>query len=136
VVVAPPPVASFADFTGLWGTATEPGWSLGITHHKFATLTAAATDGLVAFWHTFDATGLDMWLELKNGHWTDALTYTGTLYRSSGTPFSLPFDPAQSVDVVAGSGTLVFTDQTHGTFSYYVGGTAGSKTITRDAAAF
>jgi len=121
----PPPITSVADFTDLWGNATEPAWSLGITHHK------STTDILVAFWHTFDVDGRNVWFELKDGHWVDGLTYTGTLHQVFGPAFSNPYDPAQVVDVVVGTATFSFADGATGTFAYSVNGITGSKAITR-----
>jgi hypothetical protein len=122
---APTPVVSSADFTDLWGTAAEPDWSLSINHHK------ATTDALVAVWHTHDVDGSDMWLELKDGRWTDGLTFTGNLHRLKGTPFSLPDDPNRFTDTVVGTATLAFTDAANGTLSYTVNGITGSKPISR-----
>jgi hypothetical protein len=122
---APTPIASSADFTDLWGAAAEADWSLSINHHK------ATTDALVAVWHTHDVDGSDMWLELKDGHWTDGLTFTGNLHRLKGTPFSLPDDPNRFTDTVVGTATLTFTDFANGTLSYTVNGITGSKSISR-----
>jgi hypothetical protein len=125
VVQPPPPITSIADFTDLWGNASEAAWSLGITHHK------STTDVLIAFWHSYDADGRDTWLELKDGHWVDGSTYTGTLHQPLGPAFSTPYDPHLVLDVVVGTATLTFTDAANGTFSYTVNGVSGSKTITR-----
>jgi len=122
----PTPVVSAADFTDLWGSAAgEQDWNLSVNHHK------ATTDALVAVWHTHDVDGSDMWLELKDGHWTDALTFTGNLHRLKGTPFSLPDDPNRFTDTVVGTATLTFADAANGTLSYTVNGITGSKPISR-----
>jgi hypothetical protein len=121
----PPPLTSAADFTDLWGTGAEPAWSLGITHHK------STTDVLVAFWETFDVDGRGIWFELKDGHWVDGLTYTGTIHQLLGPAFSTTYDPNLVVDTAVGTATLSFTDASNGTFSYTVNGITGSKSITR-----
>jgi hypothetical protein len=124
----PPPtssITSFADVTDLWGTTGEADWSLTITHHK------VTTDALIAYWHTYDVDGRGMWLKLTDGHWVDGVTFTGNLHRSTGTAFSLPDDPNLFVDGVVGTATLTFTDISHGTLSYSLNGTTGSRTITR-----
>jgi hypothetical protein len=122
----PTPIVSADDFTDLWGSAAgEQDWSLSINHHK------ATTDALVAVWHTHDVDGSDMWLELKDGHWVDALTFTGNVHRLKGTPFSLPDDPNQFTDTVVGTATLTFADVANGTLSYTVNGITGSKPISR-----
>jgi hypothetical protein len=123
----PPPIVSAADFSDVWTVANEANRSIQITHHKFS------TDALVAFWHTYDVDGKDMWLELTDGKWTDSLTFTGNLHRSTGTAFSLPDNAAQDTDVVVGTATFTFTDANNGTFTYDVNGTKGSFAITRFA---
>lgn len=121
----PTPVVSVADFTDQWGKAGEPDWSLSIIHHK------ATTDALIAVWQTYDVDGSEMWLELKDGHWVDGLTFTGNLHRLKGTAFSLPDDPNLFTDTVVGTATLTFTDFANGTFAYVVNGLSGSKAVTR-----
>lgn len=122
---APTPVVSAFDFTDLWANTAEPGWSISITHHK------ATTDVLTAFWQTFDVDGRGMWLKLTDGHWVDALTYTGNLHRVTGPAFSSSFDANLLTDSVVGTATITFADANDGTFSYTVNGISGSKAITR-----
>jgi hypothetical protein len=121
----PPPIVSDADFSDLWGSPGQTDWSLEITHHK------ATTDVLLAFWHTYDVDGRDMWVELKDGHWVDGLTYTGKVHRSRGAAFSAPDDPNLFIDSIVGTATLSFTDSANGTLTFTVNGTSGSKQITR-----
>ncbi len=125
VVQPPPPITSSSDFTDLWGNAAEPAWSISIVHHK------STSDVLLAFWQTFDVDGRGVWFELKDGHWVDGLTFTGTLHQSLGPAFSVPYDAALVADVVVGTATLSFTDAANGTLSYAVNGVSGSKSITR-----
>jgi hypothetical protein len=59
-------------------------------------------------------------------------SYSGTLYRGTGPAFSAkPFDPAKVTGVPAGTATFSFSDPDNGTFAYNVGGTAQTKSITR-----
>ena len=121
----PPPITSAADFSDSWGNPNEPAWALSITHHK------VTTDALVASWQTFDVNGQPVWFVLQDGHWADALTYTGTLHQRVGPAFSAPYDPSLAGDVIVGTATLSFTDAANGTYSFTVNGISGSKTITR-----
>ncbi len=121
----PPPITSAADFTDLWGTTSEPAWTLQITHHK------STSDALLAFWHTFDANGQPIWLELTDGHWVDSLTYTGNLHQSLGPSFAGVYDPSLVSDAIVGTATLTFSDAANGTFSYTVNNVMGSKAIVR-----
>lgn len=96
-----------------------------ITHHK------STTDALIAFWQTYDANGVATWVELKDGHWVDGLTYTGTVHQPIGPAFFAPYDPTLVSDVLVGTAMLSFSDASDGTFTYTVNGVSGSKAITR-----
>jgi len=82
---------------GAWPAGTESGWGLHLTEQG---------DVIFATWFTYDVDGTPTWLSgtayLGSGfggpHWT------GTLYRTTGPPFSsVPFDPAQVVETPAGT---------------------------------
>jgi hypothetical protein len=129
-----PPPSSFTDVSGLWGNPAEPGWALGISHHKFSPATnVLPTDGLVAYWTTFDTTGQPVWFVLRDGTWTDSLNYTGgVIHRFTGSPFTGPYLQSQLTDTVVGSGSLTFTDSNTGTLNFTINGFAGSKPITKN----
>jgi hypothetical protein len=61
------------------------------------------------------------------------MSFTGTLYRTSGPPFfSVPFNPANVALTPVGSVTLTFLTGNFATFAYTVDGISQSKAITRE----
>ena len=89
-------------------------------------------DIVFATWFTYDAAGKAWWLSMTANLVSGGNTFTGTLYKTSGPPFSAtPFDPALVVPVAVGSGTLTFTDASNGTFAFTVNGISRTKPITR-----
>jgi serine protease len=110
---------------GLWWAApanSESGWGLNVVRQGTT---------IFASWFTYDTTGKGWWLVMTAPR-TALNTYSGTLYKTTGPPFNAtPFDPTQVVSTAVGSGILVFTDSTDGTFSYTVDGIPQAKPITR-----
>jgi hypothetical protein len=121
----PTPIVSAFDVSDSWENTAETGWSISIIHHK------NTTDALQAYWHTYDADGRDMWLKLTDGHWVDSTTFTGSLHRSTGSPFSSAYDPSALADTTVGAATLTFNDAFNGTLTYSVNGVGGTKVIAR-----
>ena len=114
-----------ASYEGLWLKADESGWGLNLAHQGTI---------LFATWFTYDTDGSGLWLVMSNGAQTSIGNFTGTLYRTTGPPFSAaPFTsiafPANYTQV--GTLTLAFTDANTGTMSYTVNGITQSKPITR-----
>jgi hypothetical protein len=120
VITAGPP-----NYQGLWWNApagSESGWGINFAHQG---------DTIFATWFTYDLTGKGLWL-VMSASLTAAGTYTGTLVQTSGPPFnSVPFNPSQVVGIVAGTGTLTFTDLNTGTFAYTINGVTQTKSIIR-----
>ena len=114
------------NYQSLWWRSpanSEPGWGINITHQG---------DTLFATWFTYAADGKGMWLVMSDGARTAAGTYSGTLYRTSGPPFSAAaWDNSRVVLTPAGTGTFTFADAENGTFSYTVDGVSQSKPIAR-----
>ncbi len=114
-----------ASYEGLWLKGDEAGWGMNITHQGSI---------LFATWFTYDTDGTGMWLVMSNGAQTAPGTYSGTLYRTVGPPFSatsfssIAF-PANYTTV--GTLTFSFTDANTGTMSYTVNGVTQSKAISR-----
>lgn len=116
-----------ADFNveGLWWRSpadSESGWGLNISHQA---------DILFFTWFTYGADGSGLWLT-SDLHRTAPNTYSGTVYRTSGPPFSaVPFNPALVTRTVVGSAVISFADANNGSFSYTVNGISQVKPITR-----
>ncbi|HUP28857.1 MAG TPA: hypothetical protein VM122_01700 [Usitatibacter sp.] len=118
------PQASF-NVHGLWWNDpdnSEAGWGVNLSHH-----------GNIVFlsWFTYDTAGTAMWLFMSNAARTATNTYSGEIYRSTGAPFDA-YNPASfNLGPSVGTGTLTFSDEGHGRFSYIVNGISQSKNIKR-----
>jgi hypothetical protein len=113
-----------SDYTDIWWNPTEPGWGVNVNHQG---------DTLFATWFTYDADGSGMWLVMPDTRRQPDGSYSGTVYRTTGTPLSqingqaAAHFPASTV----GSGTFRFAANAAGTFSYVVNGVSQSKGIQR-----
>lgn len=118
--------SSVPNYTDTWWRSppgSESGWGIGIAHEG---------DVVTATWYTYGPDGSAEWLVMSRGVRTAERTYSGTLYRARGPAFNAkPWDSSQVVMSVAGSATLLFTDDDNGTFAYTVDGISDSKPITR-----
>jgi hypothetical protein len=108
------------NYSGIWWNASESGWGINLQH-----------EGTVIFatWFTYDTAGKPWWLVMTAGDSGTGKSFTGTLYKTSGSWFGAGSFSAGTPDPV-GTGTLTFTDSTHGSFDYTVNGTHQTKAIT------
>ena len=133
-VFGPLPICTFGlesdltlayNYQDLWWAApagSQAGWGLNVTHQG---------DTIFGTWFTYDRDGSPLWLAFTAPR-TEAGAYAGTLYRTTGPPFSaVPFDPSRVAATEVGSASLVFENGNLGTFSYTVNGIQQSKSITR-----
>jgi hypothetical protein len=114
--------ASAANYTDLWWNAQEPGWGLNLDHQgnvMFATL------------FTYDASGAPMWLVMSHGDLQADGSFSGTLFRTTGSPFNAPATPATSTAV--GTLRVSFANSASGTLTYTFNGASVTKAITRQA---
>ena len=122
----PPNAALVPDsYQGLWWNSpagSESGWGLNLTQQG---------DILFATWFTYDADGSGLWLVMSNGVRTNAATYTGTLYRTTGSPFNATWNPAAMKSTPVGSATFSFSDSDNGVFTHTLNGSTHVKAITR-----
>jgi hypothetical protein len=113
-------------YQGLWWNApagSESGWGMNIAHQE---------DVIFATWFTYDGNGKAWWVSMTAPLVSGGNRFTGTLYATSGPPFSaVPFDPALVVATAVGTGTLTFANADNGTFAFVIGGVTRSKSITR-----
>jgi len=112
------------NYTDLWwGGDAQSGWGLNVNHQGnivFATL------------FTYDQSGAPMWLVLANGALQADGSFTGDLFRTTGSPFNaVPWNPANDTATKVGTMTLKFATNSTGTLSYTVNGTAVTKQISR-----
>jgi len=119
--------AAATNYSDLWWHSpanSESGWGINITHQG---------DVLFATWFTYGAAGKGEWLVMSNGAKTAPGSYTGALYRTTGSPYSGAWNPSQLGVTQVGTATFTLTDIANGTFTYSVDGVSGSEAITREA---
>jgi hypothetical protein len=126
--VFPPPPVPLDNYTGIWWTAAESGWGLSLHQGRVNTLVGSV--------YVFDQALQPEWYTLGNGQWETSTRWTGEVFRSSGPAWSSASYNATLVKHEAvGTATLDFGmvpgAEDRAQFSYTVGGTTVSKTITR-----
>lgn len=111
-----------ANYAGLWWKPDESGWGISIAHQY---------DLIFLVWYTYDEAGLPIYIILSGGTW-EGKTYTGDLYRSTSAPWTNgAFNPNLVGRPMVGRGSVTFTDDDKGVFTYTVNGKSGSKPIKR-----
>jgi hypothetical protein len=102
---------------------SESGWAVNLAHQG----------GIIfAIWLTYNLDGTPLWLSATLVK-ANGIAYAGTLYRTTGPPFSAaPFDPTRVTLTPVGAASVTFADGNAGVFSYSVNGVAQSKAITRN----
>jgi hypothetical protein len=106
-----------------WGGESQNGWGVAITERDGA---------LFAVWLTYDADGMPTWFVMPGGAWTDAITYSGSLVRTSGSPWvGVPYDASQAKVAASGTYSLHFADPHHATLAYSIDGRAGTLPLVR-----
>jgi arylsulfatase A-like enzyme len=115
--------------TGLWWNSSESGWGLNLTHQGttiFATLFT---------YQNANSSNLNKsaWFVMSNGQRQTNGSFTGELYRTTGTPVTVnPFVALTAANVTqVGTMTLTFTSSEQGTLTYTVNGVSVTKTITK-----
>ncbi len=114
------------NYTDMWWNPLEPGWALTASQIE---------ERLFLVWVTYDSAGKAAWLVVPGGAWSrDAdqrLHFGGKAYRTTGSPWTMPYDPlALRINPV---GTADFSpfDASHAIFSYTIDGVSGSKMVER-----
>jgi hypothetical protein len=116
--------AAIGNYTDLWwGGQGQNGWGVSLTQQ-------GAT--LFAVWYTYDAQGKPTWLVMPSGRFTSSNTVSGTLYRTSASPWvGAPYDPSRLQVSPVGSLTFTFTDSNTATMRYGVDGADATVAIGR-----
>ena len=110
------------NYTSMWWNSQEGGWGLNVNHQG---------DTIFATLFTYDASGNPMWLVLANGaRQGGGTTYSGDLYRTTGTPFNVV--PVLASDVVkVGTMTVAFAGS-NATLTYDVNGAPVTKAVIKE----
>ena len=117
--------AAIGNYTDIWwGGAAQNGWGVSMTQHGGT---------LVAVWYTYDAQGRTSWFVMPGASTADSNTVTGTIYRTSGSPWvGATYDPTRFASSAAGTLTFSFSES-GATMRYVVDGVQGSADLTRVA---
>jgi hypothetical protein len=107
-----------------WGGPAQNGWGLAVLQQYRA---------LFAVWFTYDANGQPAWYVMPSGHWTDAQTWEGRIYRATSSAWlGASYDPTRFHTTDVGPFRLRFDAQAGtATFDYTIGAQSGSIAIQR-----
>jgi cytochrome c553 len=119
--IGPTDPAPDFNYTDLWWNPSESGWGFNIIQHP--------SNIIFAVIYAYIAPNRPMWFVLPGGRWTSSTTYTGDVYRVTGSPGNAAFRAGQATKV--GDFTIHFTDSSHANFVYTVDGVQVTKTIER-----
>ena len=114
------------DFTDLWFNPSEEGWGVNVVHQRdilFVTMFVYGPDNKPT-WYV----GSDVRLSSIN---EGVLTYSGTLYKTSGPYFGGPFNENNVANTNVGSITFTASQINSATLSYLAEGVAVTKSIQR-----
>jgi hypothetical protein len=126
--VFPPPAFPLDHYGGVWWKSSESGWGLSLHQGRLNTLVGSV--------YVYDEGQQPEWYTLGAGEWLSSTRWSGELIRSSGPSWlASSYDRALVKHETVGSATLDFgmvpgTEDT-AQFTYTVGNTTISKTITR-----
>jgi hypothetical protein len=105
-----------------WGGPQQNGWGIAVLQ-QYRTL--------FSVWFTYDATGAPTWLVMPAGYWSDASTYEGRIYRTSGSTWlGRAYDPAAFRLADVGTFRMRFAGD-NVTFDYVIEGRSGTMPLVR-----
>jgi hypothetical protein len=115
--------ATSQNYQDLWWVPAEEGWGVNLTHQG---------DILFATLFTYAASGAAQWVVASSVARQSDGSYTGKLYRTTGTAFNLINGTKSSQSVAeVGSITLRFSNGENGVMTYTLDGASGTKNISR-----
>ena len=112
------------DASDMWWNPSESGWGVNLVQQNnvlFATLYVYAADGSA---HWFVAPDMEASSSLP-------ITFTGTLYETTGPAFGGSFNPDSVARRVVGTATFRYPSTNSGVFSYDVNGRTVSENVER-----
>ena len=119
------PAARANNYQDLWWNPNESGWGINISHQG---------DIMFASWFIYAANGQPTWIFLSRAVRSGVLgnTFTGDIFRTTGTPFAVvPFVQQNTTVTPVGTATLIFSDARTGSLTYSIDGAQVVKQITR-----
>ncbi|CAN5396629.1 hypothetical protein BH11PSE11_BH11PSE11_12970 [soil metagenome] len=113
-------------YTGLWWNPNESGWGMSVTQQ--------GTNIFLAKF-TYDGAGIPTWYVVPSCPVTGK-SCTGDMYSvTGGTSLATAWNGTAKLVNKVGTGTLAFTDNDNGVFTFTLNGVNGSKTISRQGIA-
>ncbi len=112
------------DYTGAWASAAEPGWGLSV-------IRGTGSNALGIVLYSYEQNHTPSWYILLNGSWTNATTYSGTLFRFSGPSPGETYNATLVSSAPAGSATLAFSSATAAVLNFTIGSVTQTKNLTR-----
>jgi hypothetical protein len=105
-----------------WGGLAQNGWGIAVLQ-QYRTL--------FSVWFTYDASGAPTWFVMPNGYWSDASTYEGRIYRTTGAPWVGRAYDATALQVSdVGTFRLCFGYESS-SFEYVIDGKSGTMGLAR-----
>jgi len=105
-----------------WGGFAQNGWGIAVLKQQRT---------LFSVWFTYDATGAPTWFVMPSGYWSDATTYEGHIYRTSGSPWvGQPYD-VNALKVSEVGGFRYRFGIEGATFDYLIDGKSGTMALVR-----
>lgn len=113
-----------ANYTDLWWNKDESGWGLTLSHQN---------DQIFGIWYVYDTDAKPYWVWMSGGQWTDARTFAGDIYKSTGPGYrERQFKPERVTRTPIGTAKFEFdADETGATVTYTISGVTATKRVTR-----
>ena len=113
--------APYADMW--WGGASQNGWGIALLQQG---------SSIFGVWFTYDDTGAPAWFVMPSGSWTDATTWSGHVYRTTGSPWlGRAYDATMLKVNDVGTFSLRFAADGSAVFDYTIDGRGGSLALVR-----
>lgn len=105
-----------------WGGPGQNGWGIAVLQ-QYRTL--------FSVWFTYDEAGAPTWLVMPSGYWSDAQTWSGNVYRTTGSPWlGAAYDRSALQLTTVGTFSIRFTGD-NAAFEYAIEGHRGAIGLTR-----
>jgi hypothetical protein len=105
-----------------WGGFAQNGWGIAVLkQHR----------SLFSVWFTYDAAGAPTWFVMPSGYWSDANTWEGHIYRTTGSPWVGRAYDAGALQVNDVGGFRYKFAIEGATFDYIIDGKSGTMALVR-----
>jgi hypothetical protein len=106
-----------------WGGPQQNGWGIAVMEQQ---------GSLFMVWFTYDANGAPTWFVMPGGDWSDSNTFTGTIYRTSGSAWlGVAYDASRLQVGAVGTFHLRFDGTQHAIMEYSLDGRSASLDLVR-----